>query len=120
MVFTQYFCAARGSENIRRNGSAGVHTKYLCKGYGHQARFTPAAVAKMAQYTQVDELLGERNPQRSIACVSGVSRVTIASRIKKAEMASPPLPRLRPKEEKRKEWEALELDQMGIFLGRKK
>ena len=84
MVFTQHFCAACGSEHIRRNGSAGGHAKYQCKGCGHQARFTPAAVAKAVQYAQVDELLSERNSQRSIARVTGVSRVTIASRIKKS------------------------------------
>ena len=84
MVFTQHFCAACGSEQIRRNGSAGGHAKYQCKACGHQARFVPAAVAKAAQYAQVDELLSERNSQRSIARVTGVSRVTIASRIKKS------------------------------------
>ncbi|AWM33003.1 hypothetical protein DDQ68_09575 [Hymenobacter nivis] len=52
---------------IRRNGRAGGHAKYQCQGCGHQARFTPAAVAKAVQYAQVDELLSERNSQRSIA-----------------------------------------------------
>ena len=84
MVFTQHFCAACGSEHIRRNGSSGGHAKYQCKGCGYQARFTPAAVAKAVQYAQVDELLSERNSQRSIARMTGVSRVTIASRIKKS------------------------------------
>ncbi len=84
MVFTQHFCAACGSDHLRRNGSAGGHAKYQCKACGHQARFTPAAVAKAVQYAQVDELLSERNSQRSIARVTGVSRVPIASRIKKS------------------------------------
>ena len=61
-------------------------------------RFTPAAAAKAVQYAQVDDLLSERNSQRNIARVTGVSRVTIASR-KKAQAASPPLPSLRPKKE---------------------
>ena len=94
MVFTQHFCAACGSAHIRRNGSAGGHAKYQCKSCGHQARFIPAAVAKAVQYAQVDELLSERNSQRSIARVTGVSRVTIASRIKKSAdrlAAAPPL-----------------------------
>ena len=82
----------RCNMSIRRNGSAGGHAKYQCKGCGHQARFTPAAVAKAVQYAQVDELLSERNSQRSIARVTGVSRVTIASRIKKAQAASPLTP----------------------------
>ena len=84
MVFTRHFCAACGSEPIRRNGSAGGHAKYPCKGCGHQARFTPTAVGKAEQYAQVDELLSEqRNSQRSIARMTRVSRVTTASRIKK-------------------------------------
>ena len=94
MVFTQHFCAACGSEHIRRNGSAGGHAKYQCKGGGHQARFTPAAVVKAVQYAQVDELLSVRNSQRSIARVTDVSRVTIASLIKKSAggfAAAPPL-----------------------------
>ena len=120
MVFTQHFCAACGRAHIRCDGSAGGHAKYQCKGCGHQARFTPAALAKAVQYAQVDELLSERNSQRSIARVTGVSRVTIASRIKKAQLAPPLLPRLRPKKAQKKEGEALELDEMWTFVGRKK
>ena len=44
----------------------------------------PAAVAKAVQYAQVDELLGERNSQRSIVRLTGVSRMSIAQRIKKS------------------------------------
>ncbi|WP_345070910.1 hypothetical protein [Hymenobacter fastidiosus] len=44
----------------------------------------PAAVAKAAQYAQVDQLLVERHSQRSIARVTGVSRVSVAKRIKKS------------------------------------
>ena len=101
MVFTQHFCAACGSEYIRRNGSAGGHAKYQCKACGHQARFIPAAVAKAVQYAQVDELLSERNSQRSISRVTGVSRVTIASRIKKS--AGGPAPAAPPAAQKRAE-----------------
>jgi len=36
------------------------------------------------QYEHVDKLLGERNSQRSIVRVTGVSRMTIAQRIKKS------------------------------------
>ena len=76
----------------------------------------PAAVAKAVQYAQVDELLGERNSQRSIGRVTGVSRMSIAHRIKKARASSPPLPRLRQK----KDWEVLELDELWTFVGRKR
>ena len=96
MDFTQHFCAACGRDQLRRNGSAGGHAKYQCKGCGHQARFIPAAVAKAVQYAQVDELLGERNSQRSIARVTGVSRVTIANRIKKSAGGRAPAAALAP------------------------
>ena len=84
MVTTQHFCAACGSEHIRRNGSSGGHAKYQCKACGHQARFVPAAVARAVRYAQVDKLAVERNSQRSIARVTGVARMTIAGRLKKS------------------------------------
>ncbi|AMJ67819.1 transposase-like zinc-binding domain-containing protein [Hymenobacter sp. PAMC 26628] len=83
MVHTQHFCAKCGSDQIRRNGHRQGHARYQCKACRHQARFEPAAVAKAAQYAQVDKLLEERNSQRSIVRATGVSRMTIASRIKK-------------------------------------
>ena len=91
MVITPQLGAACGSEHIRRNGSAAGHAKYQCKACGHQARFVPAAVAKAAQYARVDNLLVERNSQRSIVRVTGVSRMTIAKRLKKSvvPVASP-------------------------------
>ena len=57
MVYTQYLCAQCGSEPIRRNGPSQGHAEYQCKACGYQARFTPAAVAKAAQYAQVEKLL---------------------------------------------------------------
>ena len=71
-----------------------------------------AAVRKAAQYAQVDALLVKRNSQRSIACATGVARMTIAKRVKKAAAPSPTLLRLRPKKAQRKRWEALELDEI--------
>ncbi|WP_152559931.1 hypothetical protein [Hymenobacter sp. IS2118] len=53
-------------------------------------------MAKALQYAQVDELLGERNSQRSIARVTGISRVTIASRIKKSASGFAGAPALAP------------------------
>ncbi len=84
MVFTQHFCARCGSEHIRRNGTQGGHAKYQCKACGYQARFVPAAVAKAAQYAQVEQLLAERNSQRSIVRATGVARMSIAKLIKKS------------------------------------
>ena len=87
MVYTQHFCVKCGSDQIRRNGHSQGHARYQCKACRHQARFEPAAVAKAAQYAQVDKLLEARNSQRSIVRATGVSRMTIAGRIKK----KPPL-----------------------------
>ena len=84
VVFTQHVCARCGSEHIRRNGSSQGHAKYQCKACGHQARFEPAAAAKAVQYAQVEQLLVERNSQRSIERATGVARMTIAKRIKKS------------------------------------
>ena len=39
---------------------------------------------------------------------------------KKAQAASPPLPRLRCKKAQKKRWEALELDEMWTFVGHKR
>ncbi|WP_375417098.1 hypothetical protein [uncultured Hymenobacter sp.] len=84
MVYTQHLCAKCGSEHIRRNGTSQGHAKYQCKACGYQARFTPAAVAKAAQYAQVEKLLVERNSQRSIVRATGVARVTVAKLVKKS------------------------------------
>ena len=84
MVFTQHLCARCGSEHIRRNGTQGGQAKYQCKACGYQARFVPAAVAKAAQYAQVEALLTERHSQRSIVRATGVSRMRIAKLLKKS------------------------------------
>ena len=84
MVTTIHYCAKCGSAEIRRNGHSGGHARYQCKACGYQARFVPAAVAKAAQYAQVEALLVERNSQRSIARVTGVARMTVAKRLKKS------------------------------------
>ncbi len=86
MVYTQHFCAKCGSDQIRRNGHSQGHARYQCKACRHQARFEPAAIAKATQYAQVDKLLEERTSQRSIVRLTGVSRMTIAGRIKKKRL----------------------------------
>jgi len=68
----------------------------------------------------VDQLLLERNSLRSIACATGVVRNTITKRVKKAAASASPLPHRRPKKAQRKQWEALELEEMWTFVGRKK
>lgn len=79
MVFTQHLCARCGSAHIRRNGTQGGQAKYQCKACAYQARFVPAAVAKAAQYAQVEQLLAERNAQRRIVRATGVARMTVAT-----------------------------------------
>ena len=91
MVSTQHLCAACGSKHIRRNGSSQGHAKYQCTACGHQARFAPAASARAVRYAQVEKLLGERNSQRSIVRVTGVSRMTVAKLAKKSVGAQPVL-----------------------------
>ena len=81
MVTTIHYCAKCGSAEIRRNGHSGGHARYQCKACGYQARFVPAAVAKAAQYAQVEALLVERNSQRSIARVMGVAWMTLAQEV---------------------------------------
>ena len=90
MVYTQHLCARCGSEHIRRNGTQGGQSKYQCKACGYQARFVPAAVAKAAQYAQVEALLTERNSQRSIVRATGVARMTIAKLLKKSGVGLAP------------------------------
>lgn len=84
MIYTQHCCAKCGSEHVRRNGTSQGHAKYQCKSCNYQGRFAPAAVAKAAQYAQVDKLLAERNSQRSIVRATGISRMSIARRLKKS------------------------------------
>ena len=84
MVTTIHTCTKCGSAEIRLNGHSSGHARYHCKACGYQARFVPAAVAKAAQYAQVEALLVERNSQRSIARVTGVARMTVAKRLKKS------------------------------------
>jgi len=79
----------------------------------------PAAAERAARYAQVEKLLAERNSQHSIVRVTGMTRMTVAKLAKKAQQASLPLPRLRPQKAQRNQWEALELDEMWTFVGRK-
>lgn len=62
----------------------------------------PAAVERAIRYRQVEKLLVERNSQRSIVRATGVARMTVAKLAKKAQQASPALPRLRPKKARQK------------------
>ena len=94
MITTPAICAKCASVDLQRNGTRDGHSRYRCTACGHQARLVPAAVARAARYAQVDRLLAERNSQRSIVRVTGVSRVTVARLAKKSAdaRALPPAP----------------------------
>ena len=77
-------------------------------------------MAKAAQYDQIEVLITERNSQRSIVRATGVARMTIAKLAKKVVLASPWLPRRRLKKAQRCKPEALKLDEMWTFTGRRK
>ena len=89
MVTTQHTCAKCRSAQIQRNGHSGGHARYRCTNCGHQARFVPAAAERAARYSQVEKLLAERNSQRSIVRVTGVSRMTVAKLAKKSAASWP-------------------------------
>ena len=115
-----HICAKCSSEQIRRNGHSGGHARYQCKACGHRARFVPAAAERAARCAQVEKLLTGRRLQRGIVRATGVARMMVARLAKKAQLASPPLPRRRPKSAQRKRWEALELDEMWTFAAHKR
>ena len=91
MVMTQHLCAACSITHIRRNGSSQGHAKYQCTACGHQARFVLAALERAVRYGQVEKLLVERNSQRSIVRITGVSRMTVAKLAKKSAGGAPAL-----------------------------
>lgn len=91
MVTTQHKCAKCSSAQIQRNGHSGGHARYRCTNCGHQARFVPAAAERAARCGQVEKLLAERNSQRSIVRVTGVSRMTVAKLAKKSAASQPGL-----------------------------
>ena len=78
------------------------------------------AAERAARYGQAEKLLTGRTSPRRIVRVSGVARMTVAKRAKKARLASPARPRLRPKKAQQKRWGALEPDDGGPFVGRER
>ena len=120
MIYTQHFCTKCGSSHVRRNGRKNGQPKYPCTAYRYEGLFVPAAGRKAAQYAQVAALLSERNSPRSIARLTGVARVTIAKRIKKAAAPSPTRPPHRSANAQRKRWGVLERDALWRFVGHKK
>ncbi|GAA4366297.1 hypothetical protein GCM10023185_37370 [Hymenobacter saemangeumensis] len=89
MIVTTQLCARCGSEQVRKNGSTGGRAKYQCKACGFQGTRYPAGPARAARYAQVEKLLAERNSQRSIVRLTGVSRMTVAKLAKKSAAGEP-------------------------------
>lgn len=84
MITTIQTCAKCGSENLRKNGSHGGLAKYHCKDCNFHGRLSDKTVKRAIKYEQVEQLLLERNSQRSIARITGISRPTIAKLTKKS------------------------------------
>ena len=74
----------------------------------------PAAQARAARYKQVDQLLVERNSQRSIVRATGVARMTVAKRAKKGQAICSSCP------EPTSEAAELEWDELWASVGRRK
>ena len=89
MLTTIHLCGRCTSEHVRKNGSNGGRAKYQCTACGYQGYLQPAAPARAARYAQVEKLLAERNPQRSIVRATGVSRMTVAKLAKKSGASGP-------------------------------
>ena len=78
-------CRRCSSEKVKRNGSVKGRAKYACKACSYQGYFEERGSERAAKYALVEKLLLERNSQRSIVRITGVSRMTIAKIIKKSE-----------------------------------
>lgn len=81
-------CLRCGSTNLRKNGSDKGVARYHCKDCLLRGRFSDKAAQRTAKYQQVEQLLLERNSQRSITGLTGVSRPTIAKLTKKSSSSN--------------------------------
>ena len=87
MILTTQVCGRCASDQVRKNGSSGGRAKYQCKACAYQGYLHPMAPVRAARYAQVEQLLVERNSQRSIVRATGVSRMTVAKLAKKSAAA---------------------------------
>ena len=81
-------CRRCSSEEVKRNGSVNGRAKYQCNTCKYQGYFESKVAERVAKYALVEQLLLERNSQRSIVRLTGVSRMTIAKIIKKSQPQS--------------------------------
>lgn len=79
-------CGKCSGKNLRKNGSDNAIAKYHCKDCNFHGRFSDKTAQRANRYEQVDQLLLERNSQRSIARLTGVSRPSIAKLTKKSRL----------------------------------
>jgi insertion element IS1 protein InsB len=113
MIKLEIECRRCTGVDLVKNGSVQGRAKYSCKACGYQGYFTSVKASREAKYELVEKLLVERNSQRSIVRITGVSRMTIARLIKKAKAT------VSKKSYKKKVKPVLELDEMWSFVGNK-
>jgi transposase-like protein len=78
-------CKKCGSGAVVKNGRTGTgRQKYHCKGCGIYTTTEAAAQERVVREELVEKLQVERLSQRAIARISGMSRTTIAKRLKKS------------------------------------
>ena len=77
-------CPKCGSDQLRKNGHSQGYAQFHCKACNYRGRFNQKQVERAQKYEQVEQLLLERNSQRSIQRLTGVSRPTIAKLTKKS------------------------------------
>ena len=77
-------CPKCGSDQLRKNGHWQGSAQFHCKACNYRGRFNQKVVERAQKYEQVEPLLLERNSQRSIQRLTGVSRPTIAKLTKKS------------------------------------
>ena len=77
-------CPKCGSGQLRKNGHSQGSAQFHCKACNYRGRANLKVVERAQKYQQVEQLLLERNSQRSIQRLTGVSRPTIAKLTKKS------------------------------------
>jgi transposase-like protein len=77
-------CPKCGSDHLRKNGHWQGCAQFYCKACNYRGRFNQKSIERAQKYKQVEQLLLERNCQRSMARLTGVSRPRVAKLTKKS------------------------------------
>lgn len=101
-------CSKCGSASLGKNGSDQGVARYQCKDCNFQGRFSDKTAQRATKYQQVEQLLLERNSQRSITRLTGVWRPSIAKLTKKVMLPSDHSPH-----------PVLEMDELWSYVGSK-